>query len=282
MGVLADLIRAHEPDILADWLDRQHHLLRGGSDLWSDSARRQYAERVLSAIVHAGSADDLADVHAPEWRSALDVLSETSAARARAGYSAQETATYFFSLKQPVFSMLQRELSKQPMKLTEALWSATTMIDQLGLHSVEVFQRTREEVIKRQQQELLELSTPVVRLFDELIAVPLIGTLDSARTQVVMENLLESIVRHSASIAILDITGVPTVDTQVAQHLLQTVAAARLMGADCIISGVRPQIAQTIVHLGVELHNVTTKATMADALKVALQRLGYSMTRRGA
>jgi rsbT co-antagonist protein RsbR len=166
--------------------------------------------------------------------------------------------------------------------LTDAVWATTLLFDKLGLYTIEVFQKTREDVIRRQQQEMLELSTPVVKLFDELIALPLIGTLDSARTQVVMENLLNNIVATSASIAIVDITGVPTVDTQVAQHLLKTVAAARLMGADCIISGLRPQIAQTIVHLGVELQNVTTKATMADALKLALQRMGYSIVRRGA
>jgi rsbT co-antagonist protein RsbR len=211
----------------------------------------------------------------------LDALNEASVARAAAGFSAGDTASYVFSLKQPVFSVLQRELG-DAKQLAEALWLTTTLIDKLGIHTMEVFQKTREDLIKRQQQEMLELSTPVVKLFDELIALPLIGTLDSARTQVVMENLLQNIVTAEASIAILDITGVPTVDTQVAQHLLKTVAAARLMGADCIISGVRPQIAQTIVHLGVELHNVTTKATMADALKLALQRLGYTMVRRGA
>ena len=189
---------------------------------------------------------------------------------------------FLLSLKQPIFGILQREFGSDPAALANALWAATSLIDKLGVYSIEAFQKTREDLIKRQQQEMMELSTPVVKLFDELVALPLIGTLDSARTQVVMENLLESIVASSASIAILDITGVPTVDTQVAQHLLKTVAAARLMGADCIISGVRPQIAQTLVHLGLELNNVTTKATMADALKVAFQRLGYNMVRRGA
>jgi rsbT co-antagonist protein RsbR len=175
---------------------------------------------------------------------------------------------------------MQREFGSDPARLARELWTATLFVDKLGLYTIEAFQKSREEIIRRQQQEMLELSTPVVRLFEGLVALPLIGTLDSARTQVVMENLLQNIVTSEASIAILDITGVPTVDTQVAQHLLKTVAAARLMGADCIISGVRPQIAQTIVHLGVELHNVTTKATMADALKLALQRLGIVMTRQ--
>jgi rsbT co-antagonist protein RsbR len=223
----------------------------------------------------------LEDIRAEEWKPVLRAIDSVSAARAISGSTTSETATFFFSLKQPVFNVLQKDIS-DAKELAQSLWLTTTLLDKLGLVSIETFQKTREDLIKRQQQEMLELSTPVVKLFDEIIALPLIGTLDSARTQVVMENLLQNIVASSASIAILDITGVPTVDTQVAQHLLKTVAAARLMGADCIISGVRPQIAQTIVHLGVELQNVTTKATMADALKVALQRQGFILTRRGA
>jgi rsbT co-antagonist protein RsbR len=159
------------------------------------------------------------------------------------------------------------------------MWAATTLLDRLGLYTTEVYQQGREEVIARQNQEMLELSTPVVELWEGVLALPLIGTLDSARTQIVMENLLQRIVETGASIAIIDITGVPTVDTLVAQHLLKTVAAARLMGADCIISGIRPQIAQTIVHLGVELQSVVTKATLADAFAVALQRTGLTIAR---
>jgi rsbT co-antagonist protein RsbR len=168
-------------------------------------------------------------------------------------------------------------MSKDGAALAAEMWSTTLLLDELGLYTTEVNQKTREEVISRQEQELLELSTPVVRLWDGVLALPLIGTLDSARTQVVMESLLEKIVQTGAGIAIIDITGVPTVDTLVAQHLLKTVAAARLMGADCIISGIRPQIAQTIVHLGVVLSDVTTKATLADALAVALGRLGLAI-----
>jgi len=150
------------------------------------------------------------------------------------------------------------------------------------LFTTEMYQRAREEVIARQQQDMLELSTPVVKLWDGVLALPMIGTLDSARTQVVMETLLQRIVETGSAVAILDITGVPTVDTLVAQHLLKTIAAARLMGADCIISGVRPQIAQTIVHLGVDLGNVITKATLADAFALALQRTGQTVVRVAA
>src|SRR5881397_1735663 len=157
------------------------------------------------------------------------------------------------------------------------MWAASLLLDKLGLHTTEVYQKSREEVILRQQQDMLELSTHVVKLWDGVLALPLIGTLDSARTQTVMENLLQRIVETGAAIAIIDITGVPLVDTLVAQHLLKTVAAARLMGAECIISGIRPQIAQTIVHLGVELGSVITKATLADAFTIALQKTGATI-----
>jgi rsbT co-antagonist protein RsbR len=155
------------------------------------------------------------------------------------------------------------------------------LLDRLGLYTTEVHQKAREGVIRHQQQEILELSTPVVKLWEGVVAVPLIGTLDSERTQVVMESLLAMIVETGSTVAIIDITGVPTVDTLVAQHLIKTVAAARLMGAECIISGIRPQIAQTIVHLGIDLQGVQTKASMADAITVALARLGFRISRGG-
>jgi len=277
---LAGIIRSNESEIYTRWLELQQKLA-GDDDLLKQQDRRDQCRRLVAAFSHAVQSENLQEIHTPEWRPVLDVLGDVSTARAASGSTISEIATFFFSLKQPIFEVLQRELSSDPKQLTYAVWVTSTLLDKLGLYTMEVFQKSREEVIRRQQQEMLELSTPVVKLFDELIALPLIGTLDSARTQVVMENLLNNIVSSSASIAIIDITGVPTVDTQVAQHLLKTVAAARLMGADCIISGLRPQIAQTIVHLGVELQNVTTKATLADALKLALQRMGYSIVRRG-
>ena len=187
-----------------------------------------------------------------------------------------------FSLKQPLFARLRAELKNDPDALAEDLWRATSLLDRLGLLAMELYQRSREDVIARQQRELLELSTPVVELWKDILALPLVGTLDSARTQIVMESLLQKIVDTGAAIAIIDITGVPTVDTLVAQHLLKTVAATRLMGADCIISGIRPQIAQTIVHLGVELGEVVTKATLADAFAIALARTGRTVVRTAA
>src|SRR5262249_20887240 len=207
-------------------------------------------------------------------------LDSVSRSRARQGFSPSETATFVFSLKRPLFAHIRSEASLDADTLADEMWTVTTLLDGLGLYTTEVYQKGREEVIARQQQEMLELSTPVVKLWKGILALPLIGTLDSARTQVVMESLLQKIVETGSGIAIIDITGVPTVDTLVAQHLLKTVAAARLMGADCIISGIRPQIAQTIVHLGVELADVTTKANLADAFTLALQRSGFAISRK--
>jgi rsbT co-antagonist protein RsbR len=198
------------------------------------------------------------------------------------GFSSDQTAWFLFSFKKPLFARLGLELGKDAPRLAAEVWQATELLDRLGLMTVRAFQKTREEMISRQQEELLELSTPVVKLWEGVLALPMIGTLDSARTQVVMESLLQRIVETGSEIAILDITGVPTVDTLVAQHLLKTISAIRLLGADCIISGVRPQIAQTIVHLGVDLGDVTTKATLADALLLALRRTGWTIGRKTA
>jgi len=209
-------------------------------------------------------------------------LAQISKTRANQGFTPAETAMFVFSLKQPLFELLRQNPGRDGADLSGEIWTISGLLDQLGLYTTEVHQKGREEMIIRQQEELMELSTPVVKLWEGVLALPLIGTLDSARTQVVMENLLEQIVTTGASLAIIDITGVPTVDTLVAQHLLKTVAAARLMGADCIISGIRPQIAQTIVHLGVELGNVTTKASLADAFAVALERSGMAVVRTTA
>src|SRR5262249_23477607 len=151
------------------------------------------------------------------------------------------------------------------------------MMDDLGLHTFETYAAAREQIIADQAEAMLELSTPVIRLWDGIVAVPLVGTLDSARTQLVMEKLLETLVATGADHAVLDIPGVPTVDTEVAQHLLKTMNAARLLGAECIVSGIRPQVAQTIVSLGIEFGDITTKATLADALAHALRRTGQKV-----
>jgi rsbT co-antagonist protein RsbR len=213
------------------------------------------------------------------FANARALLEGVSRSRATQGFTPSETATFVFSLKQPLFEQLKTKFADDAATVSAAAWQMTQVIDQLGLYTMEVYQRSREEVVRRQQDEIAELSTPVVKLWDGILALPLIGTLDSARTQVVMETLLEAIVSQSADLAIIDITGVPTVDTLVAQHLLKTIAAARLMGADCIVSGIRPQIAQTMVHLGVEL-DVVSKSTLADALALAFQRTGRTVVRK--
>ncbi len=243
------------------------------SDADVDSDARQFS-RALMVAIESGDVD----VQATAWSDVRDVLARLSESRAIHGASPSETATFVLSLKQPIFHALRRRATDQN-QLADLIWTASTLLDQLGLLVTELHQKAREGVIARQQQEMMELSTPVITLWEGVLALPVIGTLDSARTQVVMESLLQRIVDTGSVIAILDITGVPTVDTLVAQHLLKTVAAARLMGADCIISGIRPQIAQTIVHLGVDLNAVTTKATLADAFALALRRLGKAVTR---
>jgi rsbT co-antagonist protein RsbR len=269
---LGALLTEHETPILEAWLGSQS---RGGAI--SPEARQQSSE-FLAALKAAVQRAPDGDIGAPAWSDVKRLLGELSAARARQGATPSEVATFVFSLKQALFGVLRSRYAAEPQALVETAWDATALLDRLGLYTTEVSQRSRDDVISRQQQELLELTTPVVELWEDIIALPLIGTLDSARTQVVMENLLQKIVDTGSSVAILDITGVPMVDTLVAQHLLKTVAAARLMGADCIISGIRPQIAQTIVHLGVDLSEVTTKATLADAFKVALARTGASIS----
>ena len=274
---ISQAISRHADDILKRWLE-----LQSAPDKMMGAAERQETSRFSSDFLKTftvACGRGAHDISAPHWAPVREILENLSASRANAGYSPSDTAAFVFSLKKPVFEALLKEHGSTPGSLTDALWEATTVLDSLGLLVTEFHQRTREGVISRQQEELLELSTPVVRLWENVLALPLIGTLDSARTQVVMQNLLDAIVETRSDYAIIDITGVPVVDTLVAQHLLKTVAAARLMGADCLISGVRPQIAQTIIHLGVDLSNVTTKATLADAFSVALRRSGLKVTK---
>ena len=273
---LAEVVGRHQGEIATAWLD-----LQSATDKRSSAGGRQEIarqSREFIQLLNTALQKD-PDVHSTAWTPVRDFLSDFSASRVREGYSASETAMFIFSLKSPLFDVLRRELGKDAQSLADAVMEASQLLDTLGILTTEAFQKTREDIINRQQQDLLELSTPVVRLWDNILALPLIGTLDSARTQVVMQNLLDAIVQTRSDYAIIDITGVPVVDTLVAQHLLQTVAAARLMGADCLISGIRPQIAQTIIHLGVDLTAVTTKATLADAFAVALRRSGHAVVK---
>ena len=273
---IPEVARTHKQDILKEWMSVQTQGASARRDLISEAELQRQSSDFLEAFVRALETEG-PDMNRSGWTGAKDVLRRVAASRATQGFSPSETAMFVFSLKQPIFSQLRQQV-RDPQALADETWTISTLLDALGLHTTELYQKNREEVIIRQQQEMMELSTPVVTLWAGVLALPLIGTLDSARTQIVMENLLQRIVDTGAAIAIIDITGVPTVDTLVAQHLLKTVAAARLMGADCIISGIRPQIAQTIVHLGVDLNSVTTKATLADAFAVALKRNNLTVT----
>ena len=277
---IPEMISKRESDLLADWMREQLTATTFRGDLMKESELREQSRRFLNLMIRAASQQpNLDNISASTWDDMREFLSSISRSRAHQGFTPAETAIFIFSLKQPLFTMLRQELEGDSKRLADEMWVATSLLDKLGLFTTEAYQKGREEVIGRQQQELLELSTPVVVLWEGILALPLIGTLDSARTQVVMESLLQKIVETGAGIAIIDITGVPTVDTLVAQHLLKTVSAARLMGADCIISGIRPQIAQTIVHLGVNLADVITKSTLADAFAIALRRSKMTITR---
>ena len=272
-AVIPRILKTYEAELLDEWLREQLSAFRAGSRI-SESDLRTQSKEFLNLLQQATEAGNITDIQGPSYGRVRDMLGDVSRARGLQGFSPSETAIFVFSLKRPLFTRIRKELATDADSLATVTWSATELLDKLGLYTTEVYQKSREDVITRQQEELLELSTPVVKLWDGILALPMIGTLDSARTQVVMESLLQRIVETGADIAIIDITGVPTVDTLTAQHLLKTVTAARLMGAECIISGIRPQIAQTIVHLGVDLGTVTTKGTLADAFRRALEMRG--------
>ncbi|WP_416425342.1 STAS domain-containing protein [Pseudomonas sp. App30] len=272
-----DALNKAHAELLAQWFSEQE--ASGATRNLKDEDVRQQQGEFLSLLVSGSQNGDSKNLGAGNWEATRQFLEKLSHTRAMAGQDSQQTATFIFALKGPLFALLQREYEDSPATLAEQTWEISQLLDGLGLHTIRTFQKSREAVIKRQQEELLELSTPVVKLWEGVLALPMIGTLDSQRTQVVMESLLQRIVDTGSEIAIIDITGVPTVDTLVAQHLLKTVTAIRLMGADCIISGVRPQIAQTIVHLGLDLQGVVTKANLADALALALRRLGMTVSK---
>jgi rsbT co-antagonist protein RsbR len=271
---LPQLLQRRESDILDQWIRAQLATRLARRSTVPDAELRDQSREFLGLLRSAAGKGSLDSIDGSAWQGVRDGLTDISRSRGARGFSASETATFVFSLKQPLFSALRDEYGADAAGLADEIWKTSMLLDKLGLFTTEVYQKGREEVIARQQEEMLELSTPVVKLWDGVLALPMIGTLDSARTQVVMESLLQRIVETGAEVAIIDITGVPTVDTLVAQHLIKTITAARLMGADCIISGIRPQIAATIVHLGVDLSTVVTKATLADAFAVALSRVG--------
>ncbi len=268
---LSKLLLQHEMGILEDWSGEQIRQI--GMKISVEELKNQ-CQRFIRLFTEALQASDFHSIHDSVWEPLRSLLTEVSKKRTQLGFSPTETALFVLSLRKTLFKFIKQEIGDQSREFVEEIEWISSVMDQLGLFTFEVYQKTRNEIILRQQEEMLELSTPVVELWDGILALPMIGTLDSSRTQVVMESLLQKIMDTGSEIAIVDITGVPTVDTLVAQHLIKTVTAARLMGAECILSGIRPQIAATIVHLGVDLGNIITKASLADAFGLALSKTG--------
>jgi rsbT co-antagonist protein RsbR len=278
MSKVLDAVRKNQGPVLDGWLQGIKTGIRR-RDLIDEREFKSQAGEVLSTICAAPPDAPLDELNITAWQPLRDLLASLSASRAIQGFTPSETAMFVLSLKTPLFSLARDQKRDNADQLYAEITAIDDFIDKLALHTTDSFIHGRDQVIARQQEEMLELSTPVVTLWDGIVALPLIGTLDSARTQVVMESLLQAIVQTNSRFAIIDITGVPTVDTLVAQHLLKTITAARLMGAECILSGIRPQIAQTIVHLGINLEDVITKAKLSDAFKLALERSGRTVTR---
>lgn len=270
---ISKLLQKKKKQILEQWMNNQLADESLREDLMSNEDLRVQSEELLDALVTSVNNRNIEDFQSSDFDSTVEILSGISITRARQGYSPRETGVYVFSLKDALLQVLQDEIKNDPMTLYTLSLKVSKLIDSFGVTTFETFIKGREEVILRQTDEIAEISTPVIRVWDGILALPIIGTLDSARTQVVMENLLQQIVESGSSIAILDISGVPAVDSLVAQHLIKTVSATRLMGAECIISGIRPEIAQTVVHLGIDLSNIVTKATLASALKYAFSML---------
>jgi len=277
-AVFDQVLKTSPEEFVKDWMAE---VSASGGSLGSSALTIQNdARELLEALRSAIAADaDLGRLDDAPWAKTRAVLTALSQSRAAQGAGAGDTSQFVMAFKRPLFIGLQKHLAADSKAAFDAAWVGSRLVDRLAQFTATIYQRTREEVINRQQAELLELSTPVVKLWEGVLAVPMIGTLDSSRTQLVMESLLTRIVETGSELAIIDITGVPTVDTLVAQHLLKTVTAIRLMGADCIISGIRPQIAQTIVHLGIDLQGIVTKASLADALQLAMKKAGYTITR---
>ena len=266
---ITKLLQKKKKLVLEDWMTAQLGDAGLREDLMSNEELREQSEELLNTLLKTINERNLSDVQSSDFEPVHEILGGISISRARKGFSPRETGIYIFSLKDALLGALQTELKADPVSLLDATFKISKLMDSMGVVTFETFIKGREEVILRQTDEITEISTPVIRVWDGILALPIIGTLDSARTQVVMENLLQEIVESGSTIAILDISGVPAVDSLVAQHLIKTVAATRLMGAECIISGIRPEIAQTIVHLGIDLSNIVTKATLASALKYA-------------
>lgn len=276
---VAKLLQKKRGHVLEYWMTRQLADSTLRDDLMSNEELREQSNELLDSLLQSITEQNMVDPDTSELDGVKEILSGISISRAKQGFSPRETGLYVFSLKDSLIQVLSEEIKNDPATLYAASQKVNKLLDNLGIVTFETFIKGREEVILRQTDEITEISTPVIRVWDGILALPIIGTLDSARTQVVMENLLQEIVESGSTIAILDISGVPAVDSLVAQHLIKTVAATRLMGAECIISGIRPEIAQTVVHLGIDLSNIITKATLAHALRYAFGTLRLSVNK---
>ncbi|WP_205512038.1 STAS domain-containing protein [Longitalea arenae] len=276
---ISKLLQKKKKSILEDWMHLQLADAGLREDLMSNDELREQSAELLDSLLKGINDKTINDFNSDEFAPVYEILSGISISRARQGFSPRETGIFVFSLKDALLKTIVTELSNDQGALLETIVSVNKLLDNLGIVTFETFIKGREEVILRQTDEIAEISTPVIQVWDGILALPIIGTLDSARTQVVMENLLQHIVETGSTIAILDISGVPAVDSLVAQHIIKTVAATRLMGAECIISGIRPEIAQTVVHLGIDLSNIVTKASLASALKHAFAMLRLDVKR---
>ncbi|WP_262710310.1 STAS domain-containing protein [Mucilaginibacter psychrotolerans] len=265
------LLQKQKKTILELWMKNQLADEGLREDLISNDELRSQSEELVNSLVGNLSSENFSNIDSEEWSPVIEILGGIAITRARQGFSPRETGNFIFSLKEALLDVLQQELAGNLQALFTESLKINRIMDNLSVITFETFIKGREEVILRQTDEIAEISTPVIRIWNGILALPIIGTLDSARTQIVMENLLQEIVETGSSIAILDISGVPAVDSLVAQHLIKTVSATRLMGAECIISGIRPEIAQTVVHLGIDLSNIITKASLASALAHAFK-----------
>lgn len=275
------LLQKQKKNILELWMKNQLADEGLREDLISNEELRSQSEELINVLINNLSGETFNNVDSEEWSPVIEILGGIAITRARQGFSPRETGNFVFSLKEALLEILKQQIKNDPMALFEESVKINRIMDNLSIITFETFIKGREEVILRQTDEISEISTPVIRVWDGILALPIIGTLDSSRTQIVMENLLQEIVATGSGIAILDISGVPAVDSLVAQHLIKTVSATRLMGAECIISGIRPEIAQTVVHLGIDLSSIITKATLASALSYAFKSLRLEVKKIG-
>jgi len=279
---ITKILKSKRKILFEVWMQNQLSSDGLREDLMTNEDLRSQSEELISALLQTMTPENLNNGNAASFDPVLEILSGIAMIRARQGFNPRETGMFVVSLKEALLTLLLEEAKDDPRALYEESVKLGRVMDHFIINTFETFIRGREEVILRQTDEMAEISTPVIRIWDGILALPIIGTLDSSRTQIIMESLLNEIVATGSSIAILDISGVPAVDSLVAQHLIKTVSATRLMGAECIISGIRPEIAQTIVHLGIDLADIVTKATLASALKFAFETLNLQVRKGGA